>query len=71
MATSAGKVTVTAEFPHQLARRARVAAALQGTSRSELIRQAVDTFVEGLGVDRLLASVSLEEASRTHPGATR
>lgn len=41
-------VIVTAFFPHELAEAARVAAARQGVSRSELIRQAVAYWLEQL-----------------------
>jgi metal-responsive CopG/Arc/MetJ family transcriptional regulator len=40
------KEIVTAEFPGELAHQARIAAAVAGISRSELIRQAVAEYLE-------------------------
>jgi hypothetical protein len=68
MSTSAGKVTVTAEFPHQLARQARVAAALQGTSRSQLIRQAVSEYILQTAVAGLLGPGADREESPSEKG---
>jgi hypothetical protein len=68
MSTSAGKVTVTAEFPHQLARQARVAAALEGTSRSELIRKAVSDYVIQTAVAGLLGPGTHREEGPSERG---
>ena len=51
-----GKIMVSAEFPHILERKARIAAAVEGVSRSELIRRAVEKFVRDMGIDAILAA---------------
>ena len=51
-----GKVIVAAEFPRRLEQHARIAAALEGVSRSELIRRAVNIYIEELGIAGLIAT---------------
>lgn len=54
---------VSAEFPNDLAWRARVAAALAGISRSELIRRATDEYIARTTPTKKIASYGLQEKS--------